>query len=740
MSIYKVDSSSPASGVVRITARGIEPIEVNVNLQALETISFSSINPSTGNANVGESITFEVTGTSNPVSARVTPDDGSITCEQDQHNQYLFRVTSTNEGRGNIYVKGDTTIEINREFTYLPADNLEFQVDKVMPVTMDKEILVTVTGTTKNITASSNKAEVKVAPKTPLDPTCKEFIITAIQEDSADITFSGIGVNSKSLHVEFRAADPISLQLDKNEMRAGDKLTLSVTGADATRTLRAVSSDPCVTTRVISHEEIELSGVSEGTTTITVSGDYVETKTVKVKVYPAKDTPSIRMVPDIGQIVKGSILEIYLENTISEDITAIASVHSITVNRKNPSDATVWLATSQVAGQGEITFEAPDINTVSTTVEFLANASGLPPFTVDQLDYTFYVNEGPLIIPVKNLYGELFVKSSHPKIKADVEGSNIKVYATDLLKEVSGKLTLTVEDQDSIIINIKILPEVILPKMACDGTTKRLLVGETGFISIPLDDGDDNVSCSSSSQDLTATYDSRKDGRVTFTSSVEGNYVITIKHAEYQPAKVNVEVYQDIPVVIPTPPEPDNYYDLGIAPEVTISQPVNGEVSAALTDGQLTTDSERISWILVNGTFDDKIIAHSVCNYSVTMDPSNGCLSNEEGAKANYSLYNTIKTVIDIEDYYSFKERFRLLIRLFKFYNLHALNTVNLMRYDEGWIWGSEALNEYRSLISFLTEYVRVDGQSAPLGNLPEVLEDDDLEKIRAYVANNIRA
>lgn len=726
VSVVVGEQMSNQEGNITIHIDGMDDYVLPFSFGAIEDITISAV-PTGMQQYVDEPIKLSVRGTTREVSCYAS--DPAVTVQQEE--KYVWNIFATSPCNDvTVGFAGEGVKSRTKTFNFAPQETPSIAFT---PASGPYRVGTTVTLDISGVTLLNGLQVTSSNPDLPITKVSDTQYTMEINEVGVTtINIVNRGVKSTNFQLTSVGLGDLTATPSTVEGKINVENRVVISGQNGL--IQAVSSDPSVTVQV-SGGELIINATTPSSANITVSADGCNDLIIPV-VYGNE-------IPIVGDLDVASgtchVGESYIVRFRGSNpgITYTVTDPRIKVEEISPNEFRIYSIGSEgfEAINGEVVFSAPDREEIRIPIEF----QEVVQFTVDSLEHTVAVNNMPYRITVNNLVGELFVKSSHPKLKAEVDGNIIILTSTDVLKEFTGRLTLSVQDQETVYVNVTVTPPVVLPEMKCSGTTKRILVGETGIISIPLDDGDDNISCSSSSSDLTATYNPRRDGEISFTSNVEGNYIITINHAEYQPAKVYVEVYQQVPVVIPTPPEPDNYYDLGVAPEVTVTQPVNEEVTAVLQDAQLTSDNERIAYILVNGTFDDKIIAHSVCSYSTAMDPSQGYVSVEQGGQENYRLYNTIKSVLDIEDFYSFQERFKLLIRLFKYYGVDALSTLNLMRFEDGWKWGEVALKEYQSLVAFLTEYVRVDGQNVSTANLLGVLDDDTYERIKAYSSKNIR-
>lgn len=748
MSSYKVVSNTPANGDITFKARGYQPLVVNVNLQALENVRVDSVTPSNAEANVGESIVFVISGTSNNIHARVEPSDG-VQVSQSSSNQYEITVTSTSDGAKQLVVYGDTIEDFVYPFTYLPADDIVITGDdNGQTVTKDKTITLTVSGTTKNVTASSSNANVRVAASSPRDPSCKEFLVTATNSGEATITVSGIGVNSATYNVRFRDADVIELSLiEPDGVRAGTNNTIMVTGADTSRTLIADSNNPVITTRVVSHEEIELSASGEGTATITVHGDYVETKEISVRFFDAVDTPTVTMTPANGQTKKGMKIRLDLTDTISRDITAAVSSATMSVSKVNPSDCKSWYVTSPSAVTGDVIFTSTsgDINEIRSRVEFLETFSGLPQFTVDQTEYSLKETDLPLKIQVKNVNVPLSIRDSNPLLfDVRLEENIVKISKRkpneSIGEDIALKVVISGEDQNDVVVTVNVKHVYIGPKptMPCDGKTYRGFVDEEIYFNGPTVDNDDSLTIDAPSTIKTAIKDINRIYLNTNKQGPAGVYTIVVKHNDYKDGIVKYKCEERPTPPVVNPEAPDEWYDLGQAPTVTISTKDETFIKDVFESQQLNSDDERITYVLANGDGTLRNLANAFCTYNAKMSIKGVIPMESTGGSMNRLIYDHLLFIFNTSDYYKFRDYIRLVIKIMKHYRDTSFSTMLMMRFESGWVGTREELSQFRNIAAFLNKYIDANGQNVKVTGLEVV--GDGYKNMERYCGENIQA
>lgn len=734
-SSFKVNSRTAKQGQVNVSGRGVDPQSVSVEFQSLETIVVSSKNPSNGEANVGETIEYTITGTTNPVVATVDPNDGSFSVTPDTHNPYKFLITASHDGLGELVVTGDTVEDLREAFMFSPADNLSLSITPSNEVTRDKEIEITVSGTTKNITASASDSKIVLTPAQAGDPTNKSWTVTATDAIEGTVVFSGVGVNSATARLNFRAGDVINLSLQNEAVRVGTENIINVTGADSTRTLLADSDNPNITPTVDDYQTIRLSATQQGTATIRVHGDYIQEKSIEVKFLPEKDDIVVTLDPASGIAKVGQIMTATVSSTISTSITATSDNGDISVSPSGKDR--VWNIVARQPGRAQIEFSAPDILTESVNVEFEEAVNTGPQFIVSKTYYTGSQEDYPMSFTVDNLVGKLSARSSNAIVfPATVKDNVVTVKLNNQLKKTTSfSVTLHVDGQQDVVVMFNVEVPEELPDLPING---KVITGEKGkeiYFNLPPLDSDDVIDATCSDIDL--DIEIRDINRVYINSNVAKTYLINVSHTEYKPGVVTYVCTEPYVEPVKPAPAPEEYYDLGPAPEVQINAPEGEFVSKTFEEPTITTDEEKISYILANAPFDFKAIGHFLCTYAKKMDPNGVILSAEEGSRLNRSLYQRIMYILTIPDYYEFRERFRLLIKIFKIYKDNSFSLMNALRYDNNWIEGPEALEQYKLFIAFVEKYIKANGQGVKVGNLP--FKDSIVDKIVQYCSENIQ-
>lgn len=464
----------------------------------------------------------------------------------------------------------------------------------------------------------------------------------------------------------------------------------------------------------------------------------------------AEFKPHLVLLDEPVEVGQRFYFSIHTEKEVSSSAFIISSNNGSFSISKNDSDDPLihsFFITSTDEGEGEVSVSAGEeeypFQSFSFPVTFKKGEFlDLPNFTLSTTNINASESDLPIKVVISDLYGKAIVKSTHPKVKVSLEGNIITVNSKDVGQDLTGNITVTVDGQNEEVINFRITPKREPLRMSCDGTTIRFQEGDKTYFNVPNDKGSELFIHEVNG--LTCELDETKT-RVYVASDKPGTYSIALDKDGYKRAIVNV-VVSAIPSIAKEArsidSEPTLSGDYGF-PILTGDEKVrfikDEEVTSVLTSPELKSDEERFSYLLTHGTFDDKMIIHSLCDVAEKIKEGKGIISDTEGAKMYQSVFNTIRNVLNIEDAYSFKERFRLLIRIFKHYHSDSFSTVKLMRYDRGWTLGEDNLVQFRIIVTFLNKYIDKNGQDVTIAAIAPYFEARILERIKNYCEQNIR-
>jgi len=177
------------------------------------------------------------------------------------------------------------------------------------------------------------------------------------------------------------------------------------------------------------------------------------------------------------------------------------------------------------------------------------------------------------------------------------------------------------------------------------------------------------------------------------------NRLLKLHQPEATPAKPATEATPAKPATEATPAKP--------ATEATPAKPA--------TEVNLTQDD--IKKVIIDPTLSGKEKLTKIANHAMTAHASvaskllgynqfmykNPNMVPQTGAAKQYDLLNTIKSVVNTEDYGNFKTKFDIVNLAFRELKDEAFYTGNLYRFDNFWTYGEKDLTSFQHILLILT-------------------------------------
>lgn len=742
---------------VEVSARGVTPEVASMSFQDLETPVVSGI--PADSVVVGESFTINVADiTSEPTVVAYTNagalvdrgvEVGSVVTNP--AGGYDVEITPRVSGFYKLVLSGDSFADYEVLFSCKVADSVVIVPETATVVTSDKTISFEVTNTTKQVEVISLDPDVTVTPRTQ-DPNNKIFDITVSSAMTIQprIAIRGIGVNEEIFSPMFRAGDIIQLSLVEKKVRAGSVQTIKVSGADNTRTLIATvpqEYSSIVTATVVDYETVTVEASSEvSDVPVTIGGDYVEESSVEVTFLPTKDTLSYTLSSTVvnssltgdDTTFVGSYIVMKVSGT---NETLSFSSDSPDVVIKDGGSQYEKVITSTAVGTPTIRVRGTDVTDLDVQLEFVARPQGGPQFELVKDSYSFPVTTKKFTFPVSNLEGALTARSTSFKVKTNVIDNMVELTLSDYVPNpIDCQIILSVEGQEDRTVNINVYFPEELKTMSCAGERLEFTVGESVKFVIPTRDEDDVVEIIPNNNNLVYKLDVNV---VTLTSNTVGSYTVLVKHSEYKDAMVSVEVKDLNQVVAPAPviPEKNEWYDVGSSPDVSVTVNNNGFYGSVFDSQLISTDKERIAYILDNGSIGETGPIHIMLTYEETTGASSVFRGGDYVAKQNYSLYYMLKGLMGVENYYTFKGNFRAILKVFKLYKDSAYSLPYLLRFDEKWPGSDSELAKYKQLVAWIVKYVETDGQGmgSYVKSLKDYVTETTLNNLTQFCSQSVR-
>jgi len=137
----------------------------------------------------------------------------------------------------------------------------------------------------------------------------------------------------------------------------------------------------------------------------------------------------------------------------------------------------------------------------------------------------------------------------------------------------------------------------------------------------------------------------------------------------------------------------------GIDPETKLdAKGVAGVISDADLSGK-----EKIRKIASTGMTGFAAIASKIIGYDQIMNPKTP-VTEVAGVAKQYDLLNTLKSVINTEDYKQFKVKFDIINLGFRVYSKDAFDEFMLFRFDQKWKWSKKDLTTSQHLSSLISQ------------------------------------
>lgn len=468
---------------------------------------------------------------------------------------------------------------------------------------------------------------------------------------------------------------------------------------------------------------------------IRISGDEIVPLTVSVAFREvAKDLVTVALNPIDGEVEATRPLTVSISNTTSlvellcDDPEVFITRKEIGSNEFNVVTENEGVYTLLVRGEG--VEDTHFTITVTPKIEI----------SVPSLSYTFRQEDLPCYIPLTNVKNTVNCLSSSNDIVGTIIEDNgvysIEVDATDnrFTRELTGELRLQHEGDDDVVINITLLPQTEKTKMSFNGITIQIEQGRFGKVKVPSRDRNDDIEVIAPKE---VTYRVGDDNILYMSSNTPGEYEITVKHTEYLDSTLTLKVREKLSETLPENPD-EPVYDLGVVPSnIKITTITEDLVSDVFASTAFKDDRQRCAFLIQRGPEFIRLLGAKICKYQEVMTRANKKLTGAEAAKCNYSLYTALMSVLNLENYYDFREAMKFLVKMFKVYHDDSLKDLNLMRFDNYWRYGDTRLEEFKLLSVFLNKYVEMDGQNVKTNGL--VFKQSIISNIIRFCGENFR-
>lgn len=729
------DVAKPKGVGIDVGLSGVEQGRVNYTAIPKDQSNTPTVvtTPSNGTVYSNETITIRVEGLTNNSGLTVEQAIDGLNPANVVDN--VVTLTATKACTGTIKLK-------HSEFTTGSEDvTITFEALDVLTVTSvpvnaeissDQEIVLTVAGTTKQFTATSDVATVIPV----IDGS--SIKITTTQHGTANITIGGRGIQEVVKQVTFTEPKNMTHTVSpaNGEVYVNEDLVIEITDPDANAAIVATPSSAGVVVTKDANNPTQYKLTSQDG----YNGDIVfksvgyKDLTVSVNIKPLvvlKTTPSIN---DSINLQQNKTLKVTVNNAPNGFNVNSSDLHSTHVIANN-----VITFTGKSVGEDVITITGRGIEQKQFKVNVTSNVVK-PQFTVPSQDMEIRDNQLPYTFQVGNLVGQLTARISNPMLfNINVNGDEVTISKNtqDSIHQVYNlKINLNVPGQNEVVVNFNVLPDIALPIMPCNGKTYYGFKGEEIYFNTPTLDSNDQITATSTDANLSIAI--RDVNRVYLKSDVEGHFMVKVTHSEYQPAMVAYICNDKPKPPKPQPDQPNDWYDLGPAPVKKIQTTPDSFVKDVFSDASLTTDPERITYVLEYGDGNLRSIANLLCTYNKEVGISNPApKGSHEGGIYNRRLYDQFLFMFGTSDYYMFREFMRLTLRIMKHYRDNSMNTILLMRFEDGWVGTRDELAQFRNIATFLNSYIDANGQNVKVTGLK--VSGDGIKNMERFCSENIQ-
>ena len=162
------------------------------------------------------------------------------------------------------------------------------------------------------------------------------------------------------------------------------------------------------------------------------------------------------------------------------------------------------------------------------------------------------------------------------------------------------------------------------------------------------------------------------------------------------------ETQEQEPVVEETPVSEETVTKPTIDANSGTGKLTNEQIKALLVDDKLT-GIEKLETIAKGAVTKYAIIASKMLGYNETMF-NNPKLNIATGVAKQYDLLNTIKSIVNTEDYNDFKMKYDIMNTAFRDLKDQAFADRYVYRYEQEWKWGKKDLKTLQHMLLLLLD------------------------------------
>lgn len=706
--VIKVSPKKAGTINITISGEGVESIVVGVTIKELKEMVISGTGKETAKYN--KEITVSVTEPSSNVSYEMVSSPSSSISVRTSGNDFILSTTKVSSGTLTLKAQNYKPKQVS--VTFEDLDIIEATISPKNIVKKGEKITINVT---KPINGSGITTD-KTGTINVEDKTNGVFEVTSADPVSGTVTLKADGYKDKVFNVRFEEYDELLATITPSTLQqVNEDIVVTFTSDTTSEITYEVTSEPASSITVEKDSSnsklFRIKSSVAATGKVTFKSDKFLDKVLNVQFQEEpviQDEISISCSPS-NRVVVGNTITAKVTGTEKEisasssdsDVKVSVQDKIITITATDPASAIIT-----VTGLGVITKQF--------NVEFIEKEVG-PQFSVDDTNITFNESDVYTDIKINNLVGKLKATCTSKLLDLSLlENDILRIELLEQIKDtLTATITLSVEGQSEVVLNVKVVNDIEqIPTMSIDGKTITTTVGKEVYVIAPTPDVSSSVKVNAPSE-VTSRVDI---DRIYLKSDTEGTYTITVELTGYKTATLTFKV--GIPATVITPAD-KVYYDLGSAPKVEIVYNKDNFVDKVFEDTKITNDKERLAYVLENGDTDVSSTANALCKYQEVMSKNTTKDLTNMGGQYNFMLYARLMSVINSEEYYTFRSSLKVILKIFKLYKDDAFNVLNLNRFELKWPSDSVKLEEYKLLVTFLAEYVSKNGAGISANPLP---------------------
>lgn len=728
--IITVTTTQPEQGIITVTGDGIMPKNGNISTYALQMQP--TWDPVNKEAHYTGEIKVSFPGmTRSDISYKIkdnTTPDMIVSINEDPANPDGFIITSLSGNENKEITFSAPGYDDLVETVTFTKDNITVTQGNNVETFLDEPMILNVTGTTKDFLVQSMDTDILDVQLNGSDIT-----VTPNKDGNTQIKIFGIYVNEVVVDVRIKPLMQMttSSTTNKEEAKYADTINLEVTHPTqgVTHDIVSVPLNAISVRKVRNRYEVTSTGPAKGTLTFKAKNYAPEVIEIVFKdLDPIKYTVTPSTTVEINKVISVQVTEPLNGTGVTPNIGGTIQV----VDKTNG----LYEFTSSNIETEELTLSCAGYKDTKLQLTFKDIYRG-PQFTVNSNIVQFNETDGFIDVEVFDLEGELQVKAKDEDLlDAFVHTKNGQVFVRlELLKQVeqneNTEVTLSVLGQNDVVLQVTVVNDYIpLKDIVLD--KKEAFAFETEETSVV-------ATTPSPTENYVVTVDPgvthRVDiDRIFLSANVAGTYKVKLELNGYYP-KEFFFVVKTKPVV--AVPGPSDWFDLGVAPVVAIQATEDTFVDVVFKEPAITTDKEKLAYVLENGSANLKGFELTLCRYQEVMSVKSIMDRDDRklGGTMNYSLFGRIKEFLGVESYYVFKSCAMLLLKTMKVYKDDSYKLVNLLRFKDTFEGSKQDWLEYEVVMKWFTEFLKTNGQGLTTDKLP--FDDDTKAKFERFLLEN---